>query len=74
VSRIYWRITESLWSLSDKFLYVFKTGPSGARMRAAATGRAACPALRFAALQVRPLAWRARAAGCRVEDSRTRHQ
>lgn len=47
--------------LSDKFLYVFKTGPSRARKRAATTGRAACPPLRFAALWARPLAWRARA-------------
>ena len=45
----------------DKFLYVFKTGPSRARKRAATAGRAACPPLRFAALWARPLAWRARA-------------
>ena len=57
-----------------KFLYVFKTGPSRARKRAATTGRAACPPLRFATFWARPLAWRARANRVPVEDSRTRHQ
>jgi hypothetical protein len=37
--------------LPDNFLYVFKTGPCRARMRAATAGRAARPPLRFAALQ-----------------------
>jgi hypothetical protein len=53
----------------DKFLYVFKTGPSRARKRAATTGRDACPPLRFAAFWARPLAWRARAN--RVPESKT---
>jgi len=48
-------------SAPDKFLYVFKTGPSRARKRAATAGRDACLPLRFAALPARPLAWRARA-------------
>ena len=53
--------TMGLLLAPDKFLYVFKTGPFRARKRAATTGRAACPPLRFAALWARPLAWRARA-------------
>lgn len=45
----------------DKFLFVFKTGPSKARKRAATEWRAACPPLRSAAFWAQPLAWRARA-------------
>ena len=49
--------------------YVFKTGPSRARKRAANTGRDACPPLRSAAFRARPLPWRARAT--RVPWSKT---
>lgn len=63
--------------LPDKFLYVFKTGPSRARKRAATAGRDACLPLRFAPLRCAPGASLGLARTCQrvpVEDSRPRHQ
>jgi hypothetical protein len=59
---------------ADKFLYVFKPGPTGPGMRAATGGRAAGGSSPWGAPPWRPLAWRTRAKGCRPETTRLRHQ
>ena len=57
--------------VTDNFLYVFKPGPTGPGMRAATEGRAGPPSAPASLpLQARPLAWRARANGCRPETTR----